>query len=158
MGRILALENCRPTSTTTVECTGPLLCHAKPFLKHSCIQYCTKFSRVFKFANFVNFQSFTKMYRHNFLHVSKGFHAPTEKDPVVSIALLTVVNSSGLQYSSAYLINLACMPRPTDAAIISKKCSKIAIYKELDCWKFCTVQYVLAMMGLVSSLSTQYTK
>ena len=73
------------------------------------------------------------MYQHNFLHVSKGFHAPTKKDPVVSIALLTVVNSSGQQYSSAYLINLACMPCPTDAAIISKKCSKIAIYKELDC-------------------------
>ena len=110
------------TSTTTLECTAPLLCHAKPILKHSCIPYCTKFSRIFKFANFVNFQSFTKMYRQNFLRASKG------------------------------------MPRPTDAAIISKKCSKIAICKELDCWKFCTVQYVLAMMGLVSSLSTQYTK
>ena len=32
------------TSTTTLECTAPLLCHAKPFLKHSCIPYCTKFS------------------------------------------------------------------------------------------------------------------
>ena len=109
------------TSTTTLEWL--VLSYAmQRFLKHSCIPYCTKFSRVFKFANFENFQSFIKMYRHNFLQVSKG------------------------------------MPRPTDAAIISKKCSKIAICKELDCWKFCTVQYVLAMMGLVSSLSTQYTK
>ena len=72
--------------------------------------YIKSTNTIIKFANFVNLQSFTK----NFFYVrQKGFHALTEKDPVVSTALLTVVNSSGQQYSGACLINLACMPRPT---------------------------------------------
>ena len=53
------------------------------------------------------------MYHQNFLRAIKGFHALTEKDPVVSIALLTIANSSEQQYSSTCLINLACMPTPT---------------------------------------------
>ena len=62
------------------------------------------------------------------------FHAVTEKDPVVSIALLTVADSSGQQYSGACLINLACMPCPTVHGmrmqqLFSKKSSKITIYK-----------------------------
>ena len=57
-----------------------------------------------------------------------------EQDPVVSIALLTVANSSGQQC----LINLACMPHPTVHCmwmqqfhkIISMKCSEITICKK----------------------------
>ena len=71
-----------------------------------------------KSLKIVNFQLFAKMYHRKFFTHDKRFSCSdrktvNEQDPVVSIALLTVANSSGQQYSSACLINLACMPHPT---------------------------------------------
>ena len=75
--------------------------YVKPSLKQSCIP-CINFSPVFKFTNLVHFQSFAKMYHQNFFRRDKQFSCSdhktvNEKDPVVSIGLLTVTNSSEQQ-------------------------------------------------------------
>ena len=68
------------------------------------------------------FQLFAKMYHRKCFTRDKRFSCSdhktvNEKDPVVSIALLTVANSSGQKFSGGCLINLACMPHPANAAI-----------------------------------------
>ena len=58
------------------------------------------------------------MYHRKFFTHKKPFSCSdrktvNEEDPLVGIALLTVANSSGQQFSDGCLMNLACMPHPT---------------------------------------------
>ena len=136
LGRILALENCRPNySTTTLHCSSPVPCKAIPKAE--------LYTLLHNFHKSLNFQLFAKMYHRKFFTHEKRFSCSdrktvNEQDPVVSIALLTVANSSEQQFSSGCLINLACMPHPTVHGmqmpqfhkIISMKCSITAICKK----------------------------
>ena len=102
LGRILALENCRPSySTTTLHCSSPVSCKAIP--KAELYTLLHNFHKSLKFVNFA------KMYHQNIFTRDKQFSCSDgktviEKDPVLSIALLTVANSSEQQYSGACLI------------------------------------------------------
>ena len=103
LGRILALENCRPSySTTTLHCSSPVSC--KGILKAELYTLLHNFHESLKFVNFA------KMYHQKFFFTrDKQFSCSDgktviEKDPVLSIALLTVANSSEQQYSGACLI------------------------------------------------------
>ena len=101
------------TSTTTLHCSSPVPCKATPKA-----ELYTLLHNFYESLKFVNFNCLQKSITENFFTCDKRFSCSdrktvSEQDPVVSIALPTVVNSSGQQYSSACLINLACMPHPT---------------------------------------------
>ena len=82
------------TITTTLGCTAPLLCHAKPFDPKALLY---SISRVFKFANFVNFQLFTKMYHRNFFTCDKRFSYSDWTRPCSKHCFANSSNSSGQQ-------------------------------------------------------------
>ena len=141
-------ESVAEESFRSVACSSEMYCHPEmycsspmPYKRHSCILYCTKFLNLQILWIFNRSQKcITKI----FLRATKSFHAVTEKDPVVSIALLTIAKSSEQLYSSACLINLACMPHPTVPAhgIQMQRLFQRNVQK-LNCWNFCTVHYVL---------------
>ena len=112
-----AFSTCPQTSTTTLECNAPLLCHKKPFLKHCCIPYSINFHESLNLQILWIFnlsqKCITKIYYTRQTFFMLWQQDCQWQDPVVSIALLTVANSSGQQFSDGCLINLACMPHPT---------------------------------------------
>ena len=73
LGRILALENCRPNySATTLHCSSPVPCKAIP--KAELYTLLHNFHESLKFVNFA------KMYHQKFfLHVTNSFHALTAR-------------------------------------------------------------------------------
>ena len=122
-------------------CSSPMPCKAIPKAE--------LYTLLHNFYKSCEFQLFAKMYHRKFFTRNKRFSCSdhktvNEKDPVVSIASLTVTNSSGQKFSGGCLINLACIPHPTVHGmqmqqfhkIISMKCSKIAICKKLELLKF----------------------
>ena len=141
--RTSAFSTCPQTSTTTLECTAPLLCHKKPFLKHCYIPYCTEVS--LNFCESLNVQilwifncsqkCITKIFYTRQIVFMLWQQDCQWQDHVVSIALLTVANSSGQQFSGGCLINLACMPHPTVHGMWMQRFHKIISIKLLSAKK-----------------------